>query len=255
MKLGPTVPDEWRLTLSRRSSRNLKPHEDSEYLLGLILTLNAMPMTGFRLFFYFYFFILAYLLPAHVLKSNWNANFFLFCNLPSISLLPTRSRLCLLSSVTSPSPALVLSCLMSLWCPFCLWLCFKAFTTVMFYSIAHTGEGWESFVVVKNVLWASIFNMTHKQKYRLICYQLKQLTVARAIKSFRWICHNTLLTIWDYWTVKIHLCTHLCMLVVYNTCYILGGVSNTEEATISCMDITGMTVFVVSLVHVCNLGI
>lgn len=52
MKLGPTVPDEWRLTLSRRSSRNLKPHEDSEYLLGLILTLNAMPMTGFRLFFF-----------------------------------------------------------------------------------------------------------------------------------------------------------------------------------------------------------
>lgn len=55
-------------------------------------------------------------------------------------------------------------------------------------------------------------------------------------------------------TVKIHLCTYLCILVVYNTCYILGGVSNTE-ATISCMDITEMTVFVVSLVHVCNLGI
>lgn len=75
MKLGPTVPDEWRLTLSRRSSRNLKPHEDSEYLLGLILTLNAMPMTGFRLFWGG---ILAYLLPAHVLKSNWNAHFFYF---------------------------------------------------------------------------------------------------------------------------------------------------------------------------------
>lgn len=70
MKLGPTVPDKWRLTLSRRSSRNLKPHEDSEYLLGLILTLNAMPMTGLRLFFFFWL--------TYCQHMYWNANIFIF---------------------------------------------------------------------------------------------------------------------------------------------------------------------------------
>lgn len=103
MKLGPTVPDEWRLTLSRRSSRNLKPHEDSEYLLGLILTLNAMPMTGFRLFFFFFNFGLPTASTCAEIKLK--CKFFLFCKLPSISLLPTRSRLCLLSSVTPPLPS------------------------------------------------------------------------------------------------------------------------------------------------------
>lgn len=76
-----------------------------EYLLGLILTLNAMPMTGFRLFFYFG-------LPtaSTCAEIKLKCKFFLFCNLPSISLLPTRSRLCLLSSacpLSRPPPQLL----------------------------------------------------------------------------------------------------------------------------------------------------
>lgn len=69
---------------------------------------------------FFFFFNFGLPTASTCAEIKLKCKFFLFCKLPSVSLLPTRSRLCLLSSVTPPSPALVLSCLMSLWCPFCL---------------------------------------------------------------------------------------------------------------------------------------
>lgn len=47
MKLGPKLPDEWRVTLSRRISGKLKPYEDSHTHQSVFQS-GSLLMNGFR---------------------------------------------------------------------------------------------------------------------------------------------------------------------------------------------------------------
>lgn len=98
---------------------------------------------------FFFLFWLTYC--QHMCWNQTEMQIFLFCNLPSISLLPTCSRLCLLSSVTSPSPALVLSFVLCL-------------SLVSFLSLTVLQSIYNCYVLLYRTHWGRVRKLCSSEK-------------------------------------------------------------------------------------------